>query len=211
MFRDREDAGRKLAELIADAVNGRPAVVLGVARGGVIVAASVARSLGLPLDVAVPRKLGAPENPELGIGAVAPGVRVIDENVAEAAGASDVYIAQEAAIQEREISRRTALYRRDRSPLDLSGKQAIVVDDGVATGGTALAAIRWAVLEGAASVVFAAPVAPAGVEGLLKGECDQVLILEKHEWFGSVGQWYERFDQVDDSEVVSALDKLKEP
>jgi putative phosphoribosyl transferase len=204
MFEDRADAGERLADaLLSRAVT--DGIVLGIARGGVIVGLPVSQALGAPLDVVVPRKLGAPGNAELGLGAVAPGVRVVDETLLERLGVSDAYLEREIDAQEGEIARRMAAYRGDRPPPDVAGRGVVVVDDGVATGGTALAAIRWAQKAGAGPVVFAAPVGPPSVLARLEGACDQVVVLETPAAFMSVGDWYRRFDQVSDAEVVSAL------
>src|ERR671918_1536533 len=140
-FTDRIDAGRRLAEAVAH-LEDEDVVVLGVPRGGVEVAAEVAAQRGWPLDIVIPRKVGAPFNPELGLGAVAPGVRVLDERMLRALGVSEEYLEEEIRTQEEEIRRRTETYRRGRDPVDLAGKTAVVVDDGIATGGTAIAAVR---------------------------------------------------------------------
>jgi len=204
VFTDRVDAGHRLGTELARTLE-PPIVVLGVARGGVIVAGEVARALGAPLDVVIPRKLGAPGNPELGIGAVAPGVQVIDRSAARMVGADEAYLEAEVGRQEAEIERRTALYRDGRPPVNLTGVTAVVVDDGVATGVTAVAALRWARARGAAQVVFAAPVGPAGVERRLASECDRCVVSETPRHLRAVGQWYERFTQTTDEEVRAAL------
>jgi predicted phosphoribosyltransferase len=204
VFRDRVDAGRRLANDLAGSVE-PPVVVLGVARGGVIVAAEVARALGAPLDVVIPRKLGAPGNPELGIGAVAPGIRVVDEAGVRMLRVDESYIEAEASRQEAEIERRTAAYRQGKPPVDLEGVTAVVVDDGVATGVTAVAALRWARSRGAATVVFAAPVGPQGIERRLAGECDRCVVLLTPRDLQAVGRWYELFDQTTDAQVGEAL------
>jgi putative phosphoribosyl transferase len=204
LFADRTDAGRRLGELVASVVEG-DAVVLGIPRGGVVVAAEVARALGAPLDVVVPRKVGAPFNPELGLGAVAPGVRVLDERLIRELGVSPAYLEREIADQEREIERRVAAYREGRGPVDPGGRTAVVVDDGVATGGTAVAALRWARRAGAGEVILAVPVAPPQAMSMLEAEADRVVALALPEPFHAVGQWYRDFDQVADSEVVAVL------
>lgn len=208
MYIDRVDAGRRLGNVLAGTVE-PPIVVLGVARGGVVVAAEVARILDAPLDVVIPRKLGAPGNQELGIGAVAPGVRVLDRDIMEAVGAGDAYVEAETTRQEAEIARRTVSYREGRPPVDLREATAIVVDDGVATGVTATAALRWARAQGASSVVFAAPVGPRGVERRLGAACDRCVVLETPADLRAVGQWYERFDQTTDDEVTAALRRAR--
>jgi putative phosphoribosyl transferase len=204
MFRDRTEAGERLADALADHVTG-PAVVLGVPRGGVVVAAPVARRLGAPLDVVVPRKLRAPGNPELGIGAIAPGVEVLDDGVAARLGIDPAYLAREIALEQAEVERRTEAYRGDRPPVELAGRTAVVVDDGVATGGTAIAALRWARSAGAARVVFAAPVGPAGTAARLHDEADDIVLLEAPHGFRAVGEWYATFDQTTDEEVRAVL------
>jgi putative phosphoribosyl transferase len=182
-----------------------PAVVLGVARGGVVVAAPVAEALGAELDVVVPRKLRAPWNPELAIGAVAPGVRVVNDATVRAFGVTAEYVDAEVERQEREIERRLTAYRGGRAGAELTGRTAIVVDDGVATGATAVAALRWARAATARRVIFAAPVGPEGIEGLLRPECDRCVILETPSNLRSVGEWYITFDQVEDETVLAIL------
>jgi len=200
-YADREEAGNRLAAEIVRVVPG-PAVVLGIPRGGVIVAVPVADALRAPLDVVVPRKVGAPFNPELGLGAVAPGVRVLDETLIARLGVSADYLEGEIARQEAEIARRTAAYRGDRPPVELEGRTAVIVDDGVATGGTALAAAGWA---RAPTVVFGAPVGPPETAARLAAACDAVVLLQTPYGFSAVGEWYDRFDQVTDDEVRAAL------
>jgi putative phosphoribosyl transferase len=204
VFTDRVDAGRQLAQELEGTVDAS-AVVLGIARGGVIVGAEIARVLRSPLDVVICRKLGAPGNPELGIGAVAPGVRVVDGPAVRALGVDDAYLEAETGRQVAEIVRRLETYRRGREPVELAGTTALVVDDGVATGVTAVAALRWARAQRTASVIFAAPVGPAGIERRLEDECDRCVVSVTPADLRSVGQWYERFDQTTDDEVRVAL------
>jgi putative phosphoribosyl transferase len=204
MWIDRRSAGEKLAQAVAGRVEG-DVIVLGLARGGMIVAAPVANALGAPLDVAVPRKLGAPGNPELAIGAVALGVRVLDDELIDRLGVPDRWVAGETARQQAEIARRTQSYRDDRPPPVLSGRTVVLVDDGVATGSTALAAVAWAKQEGAARVVFVAPVAPAATARRLAWACDDAVFLETPTRFMAVGEFYRRFEQVDDDQVRELL------
>lgn len=204
IFEDRVDAGERLAEALKEYA-GPGTVILGIPRGGVIVAEVVARTLGVPLDVVVPRKVGAPGNPELGLGAVAPGVRVLDPWLIERLGVTEEYLEREIAAEEAETIRRLRVYRGDRPPLDLAGKTAVVIDDGVATGGTAVAALRWARGQAAARVVLAVPVAPPQTMERLRHEADEVVALATPEPFFAVGEWYRRFDQISDEEVIEAL------
>lgn len=203
-FADRLDAGEQLAKALVGFA-GTDAVVLAIPRGGVIVGEVVARELGVPLDVVIPRKIGAPGNPELGLGAIAPGVRVLDQRLIGILGVSDRYLEREIEAEEREIERRQHVYRSGRPPVDVVGRVTIVVDDGVATGGTATAALRWAKAEGASKVVLAVPVAPAAGLGRLSGEADELIVLAAPEPFYAVGEWYQRFEQTEDAEVVAAL------
>lgn len=179
--------------------------MLGIPRGGVIVAAEVARHLGAPLDVVVPRKIGAPHNPELGVGAIAPGVAVLDESMIARLGVDRAYLRREIEAQEAEIERRSAVYRGGRPPLDVAGRTVVVIDDGVATGGTAVASLRWARAHGAKRVVLAVPVAPAASLRRLAREADRIVVLETPEPFSAVGEWYRRFGQASDDDVVRCL------
>jgi putative phosphoribosyl transferase len=206
IFSDRSEAGARLAEALERQAD-EQVVVLGVPRGGVEVAAEVARILRWPLDIVVPRKIGAPFNPELGLGAIAPGVRVLDEGMLRTLKVDRDYLESEIASQEEEIRRRTEAYRKGRPPVDLRGKVAVIVDDGVATGGTAAAAVRWARAQGATRVVLAIPVAPREAVAKLSKEADEVVCLATPEPFFAVGQWYERFSQTSDEEVVELLER----
>jgi putative phosphoribosyl transferase len=204
IFADRADAGEQLAKALVE-LAGSDSVVLAIPRGGVIVGEAVARALGAPLDVVVPRKIGAPGNPELGIGAIAPGVRVLDPRLIKVLRVSPEYLEREIAAQEREIERRERAYRQGRPSVEVKGKVAIVVDDGIATGATAVAALRWARAQGASKVILAVPVAPVQALRRLADEADEIVVLATPDPFMAVGEWYRRFDQTSDDEVVAAL------
>jgi putative phosphoribosyl transferase len=200
-FLDRRDAGDALAERLRGAID-PPAAVLGIPRGGVVVAARVATRLGLPLGVVVTKKLGAPGNPELGIGAVAPGVRVLEPGVLAALSVSERWLTREVARVDQEIARRTEVYG---AAIDVRGMTAIVVDDGVATGSTARAAGLWARQAGASHVMLAVPVAPVGVERRVDDAFDDVVVVRTPSDLRAVGQYYADFEQVDDAEVKELL------
>lgn len=203
-FLDRDEAGRLLAEVLTSLVR-PPALVLGIPRGGVVVAARVAARLGAPLDVVVPRKVGAPGNPELAVGAVAEGVQAIDEPAVRRLGLDMAAVRDEAARQTVEVARRTAAYRQGLPPLTLAGRTAVLVDDGVATGWTCAAAASYTRRAGAARVVVAVPVGPPGLAERLRPVVDQVVVLVTPDPYLNVGQVYERFPQVDDAEVLRRL------
>lgn len=209
IFTDRVEAGRRLAEALVD-LKGEDVVVLGIPRGGVVVAAEVARAHGWPLDTVIPRKIRAPGNPELGLGAIAPGVRVLDERMLDVLGVSEEYLEREIAEEEQEIERRSDAYRRGRPAVDVKDKVVVVVDDGIATGGTAMAAVRWAKAQEARKVILAVPVAPAEGVRTLSREADEVVCLETPEPFFAVGQWYRDFPQTEDDEVVELLEGARQ-
>jgi putative phosphoribosyl transferase len=206
-FADRAEAGRSLADAL-ERFRDDDAVVLAIPRGGVVVGAEVARHLGAPLDVVVPRKIGAPGNPELGLGAVAYGVRVLDEALISRLGVTASYVEEETRRQIGEIQRREHVYRGDRSATPVRGRPAIVVDDGIATGGTAVAALRWTRSQKPSRVVLAVPVAPRATVRRMQREADDVVVLATPEPFLAVGEWYAHFDQTSDDEVVRLLGGL---
>jgi len=199
-----------LAEVLTSLVS-PPALVLGSPRGGVVVAARVASRLGVPLDVVVPRKIGAPGNPELAVGAVADGVQAIDEPAVRRLGLDMAAVRAEAARQTVEVARRTAAYRQGMPPLSLAGRTAVLVDDGVATGWTCAAAASYTRRAGATRVLVAVPVGPPGLAERLRPVVDQVVVLVTPDPYLNVGQVYERFPQVDDDEVLRCLAEGRAP
>jgi predicted phosphoribosyltransferase len=204
-FADRVDAGKRLAEALAD-FHGKNAVVLAVPRGGVVVGYEIAAALVLPLDVIVPRKLGAPDNPELAIGAVAEdGSTVLDESVVTYLGVNKGYIEEESARQREEITRRMTIYREGAAAAEVKGKIVIIVDDGIATGSTMKAALVSVKNRGAKSVVVAVPVGPPNTIQELRRLADRVVCLYMPEYFEAIGQFYEDFSQTSDDEVIKLL------
>lgn len=211
VFRNREEAGEELAQALASESLDTRLVVLGIPRGGVPVAAKVAEALGAPLGVIVARKLGAPFQPELAIGAVAAdGTLYVDRDIAEIAGGDDAYIEKERSRQAREASIREARFNGARVG-DVRGKTVVVVDDGIATGATAIAALRSLKARGAGRVVLAVPVGPPDTIRRLREEADEVICLYEEPSFFAVGQFYEEFGQVDDDEVARLLARTAEP
>jgi len=206
-FRDRVDAGRRLAARLAP-LRGVDVVVLGLPRGGVPVAAEVARALDAPLDVILVRKLGVPVQPELAMGAIGEGgVRIANDDVVQAARITPDQWREVETRERAELERRAQRFRRGRSPVPLAGRTAVIVDDGVATGSTARAACRVARALGAERVVLAVPVAPCGSIEELQPSVDQIVCLEVPSDFRSVGDWYDDFSQTTDDEVVALLDR----
>ena len=204
-FRDRREAGRQLAARLTQFADEGP-VILALPRGGVPVAYEIALALGAPLDVIVVRKLGVPFQPELGMGAVGEDdTTVLNEEVVRLAGVRPDELATVEATERANVAARARRFRGDRAAVPLAGKTAIVVDDGIATGGTARAALQVARARGATRVVLAVPVAPLESVDDLRGCADVVICLETPTPFFGVGQWYQDFSQVPDDEVLRLL------
>ena len=205
-FADRADAGRRLATALVE--RGVEAdLVLAIPRGGLPVGRAVADALDAPLDVVVASKLGAPDNPEFAIGAAASDGSVwLDEATIERFGIDEAYVEAERERRVEAASATAERYRGGGPPPDLAGRAVVVVDDGVATGSTALAAVRLVRSRGAGRVVLAVPVGPPAAVEALAAEADEVVCLETPPGFGAVGQFYDRFDQVSDEEAMALLD-----
>jgi putative phosphoribosyl transferase len=208
IFRDRYDAGEILAERLREFAGRPDVVVLALPRGGVPVGYVVARELSVPLDVFVVRKLGTPGQPELAMGAIAPGgVRVLNRDVVDSFAIPDWAIEQATRQEEEELQRRERQYRGNRSPLEVHGKTVILVDDGLATGSTMRAAAAALRKAGAARIVVAVPVASRATCDQLREEGNDVVCATTPEPFFAVGQWYKDFDQTSDEEVRDLLDR----
>ncbi|MBI5133312.1 MAG: phosphoribosyltransferase [Thaumarchaeota archaeon] len=212
-LKDRKDAGLQLAERLSwlktENEDNNGVIVLAIPRGGVIVADEIAKSLNVMLDVVVPRKLGAPYNPELAIGAVMhDSSSYINEYVTNTLRIEQDYITSEIDAQVKEIERRLALYRGS-SKYDLEGKTIVMVDDGIATGATMMVAILWVKKQKPKMVILAVPVASEGVTKKLGEIVDSSVVLHTPLEFGAVGEFYEDFGQISDQEVIDTLRKYK--
>ena len=206
VFDDRRQAGKVLAKHLEGFAPERP-IVLGLPRGGVPVAYEVATALHAPLDVIIVRKLGVPFQPELGMGALGEdGVRVLNDDIVRAAHVTEPELAAVQQRELREVERRALRYRRGQPMIDIDGHTVILVDDGVATGGTARAALRIARAKGASRVILATPVAAATSIDSLRNEADEIIVLEAPTDLIAIGHWYRDFRQTSDGEVELLLD-----
>jgi putative phosphoribosyl transferase len=212
MLKDRIDGGKKLSEWVLH-YKGEPGlIVLGLPRGGVVVANEVAKVLDAPLDIIVPRKVGAPFSPELAVAAVTEdGTVLYNEDLMKELGISVDDIDDTVEQEKKEAMRRMDLYRGDRPPLDLKDKTVLLVDDGIATGYTMKAAIMSARLRGAKKVIVAVPVIPPDKLLTMQELADAVHYVLMPEIFYSVGEFYEEFRQVTDDQVIEILDRAKKP
>jgi putative phosphoribosyl transferase len=205
-FRDRRDAGSRLAGLLRTFAADHP-IVLGLARGGIPVAHEVARALQAPLDVWVVRKVGVPWHPELGIGAVAEGgFSYINPDVLQGVGLTRDQIEGIVQVKQREVEERVSSFRSGRPPPLLRDRTVILVDDGIATGGTVRAAIRSIRAQGPRAIVLAVPVAAPDTLAELAAEVDRIVCLAKPDHLGAIGFWYADFTQVSDDDVLRVLE-----
>ncbi|MFC4360627.1 phosphoribosyltransferase [Halobium salinum] len=210
MFRNRTEAGERLAERIREE-SVEADLVLAIPRGGLPIGRAVADELGVPLDVVVARKIGAPGYPELGIGAVtSDGTLWLNDDLIADLGVGDSYVDrvrdEEAAVAREKFDR----YRGGRPAYDVSGKRVIVVDDGVATGGTMFACLKWVTEAGAERVIVAVPVSAPDTYEELTAEADDVVCVDVPQYFTAVGAFYRDFGQVSDTEAISYLDAVEE-
>lgn len=207
IFRDRQEAARLLAEKLSFLKGKENLLVLAIPRGGVVVGSGVAKALGAPLDVYITRKIGAPYNPELAIGAIASdGTLILDRSLASRLGVSEEYIKAQSAREREEIARRMRRYRGNQPSPDLEGKRVILVDDGVATGATIEATIDALRKSGLEELILAIPVGPRDTIERLKKKVDRLICLHAPEIFWAVGSFYANFDQTTDEEVIALLE-----
>ncbi len=209
-FKDRSDAGRKLAKALGQYKDQQP-VILALPRGGVPVAAEVAAALKAPLDLILVRKVGVPFQPELAMGAVVDGgapIVVRNEDVIRLAGIDESEFQAVCDEELAEIERRRQRYLGNRKHVDVSGRTAIVIDDGIATGATTRAALRATRMREPKRLVLAVPVAPTDSLSELRHDADDVVCLEDHEFFGAIGVYYTDFSQVPDEEVIEILERF---
>jgi putative phosphoribosyl transferase len=209
-FANRVDAGKRLISELKN-LKGKNAIVLAIPRGGVVVGYEIAKALNLPLDVIIPRKIGAPDNPELAIGAMTEdGTTILDKNLVSYLGVSQNYINEESERQKNEIERRLKTYRGNEPYPNLRGRDVIIVDDGIATGSTMKAALASVRNRGARTVTVAVPVGPPSTIEELEKQADKVVCPFTPEYFQAIGQFYVDFKQTTDIEVIQLLKQGKQ-
>jgi putative phosphoribosyl transferase len=205
-FKDRREAGQLLAKALQKYGHDKNALVIGLPRGGVVVAYAVAKQLHLPLDVIVVRKIGAPGDPELAVGAVAEGGQLFFNNgIMMQLGLQPHDLQPIIDEQLQEVERRVKLFRGNRPAIDLKGKTVIIVDDGVATGATVQAATEAAHYKGAEHIILALPVAPPEFRSAIDSSVDHYTVLQEERFFPGISYFYQQFDQIEDDEVVRLL------
>lgn len=206
LFKDRQHAGKLLANILEKYRDNHHVVVIGLPRGGVVTAYEVAKQLNLPLDIICARKIGAPYNPEFAIGAITEtGDSFLNQEVIDRLDIPKEYIDETIKKESAESARRVEAYKKNRLPTNLSGKTVILVDDGIATGATMKASIKTAKKKGAKKIIVAAPVAAPDTLNEIESEVNEVVCLAAPIFFQAVGQFYERFDQTTDEEVIALL------
>ncbi len=210
LFKDRHDAGRQLAQRLLHYEGEKDASVIALPRGGVVLGYEISLALRLPLDVLITRKLGVPSNPELAMGALAEtGYLHMNADVLREYHVGKGELDEETRRQKGEIQRRIQRYRGGRALPSLKGQTVILVDDGIATGATFYASLGALIKSETTRLVAAVPVAPPRIVAELKTLVDEVVVLHTSEWFFGIGQFYERFPQIEDEEVITCLEKVR--
>jgi len=210
IFQDRKQAGQKLAEELKEFKDQKETIILALPRGGVVVAFEIAKELNLPLDLVVPRKIGAPNNEEYAIGAITEsGEGIFNQEAIDSLNIPKEYLDKKVAEEKKEAQRRLTAYRQDRPLLNLENKTVIIVDDGIATGLTVRAAIKSVKEKNAKKVIVAVPVSAQDSLKIIKKEADQIICLDAPLFFGAVGAFYDDFGQTTDEEVIELMKKSK--
>jgi len=206
LFEDRKEAGKRLAKKLMAEAEGQEGIVLAIPRGGIVVGKEISQKLNFPLDVLVTKKIPAPQNPELAIGAVGEGgIVFFDENLCQNLCVTPAYKRKIIEEKKKELEDKKNFFRKGKPPLDLKDKTVILTDDGVATGATMLAAVRVVKTQKPKEIIVAVPVVALDTLPKLQAEADKVIYLEAPEMFFAVGQFYEKFNQVTDEEVLKIL------
>lgn len=209
IFENREQAGELLSEKLKNYKNNKDATVIGLARGGIVTAAAIAKNLNLPLDIIAPRKISSPVNPELAIGAITQdGQAVLDKDLINGMGITQSYIEKEIEKEKLEAQRRLKIYRAGKESLNLEDKIVILVDDGIATGSTIKAAIKSVKSQNAKNIIIAVPVAAKDIIDELKKEVDRVICIETPINFLAISMYYKYFSQTKDEEVKKIMSKF---
>lgn len=210
IFKNRQDAGQKLAKKLKEFKNQKDTILLALPRGGVVVAFVIAQELNLPLDLVVPRKIGAPFHEEYAIGAITEtGKGIFDRAAIDSLNVSQEYLDEKVEQEKKEAQRRLKAYRQNRPPLNLIGKNVIIIDDGIATGLTMQAAIESVKQKKAKKIIVAVPVSANDSLKKIKSQVDQVICLDTPLFFGAVGAFYEDFSQTEDQEVINLMAQSK--
>lgn len=208
IFTDRYQAGKELVSYLTKYQNLKDCIVIGLPRGGVVTAFEVAQGLHLPLEIVCPRKIGAPFNPELAIGAITEtGEGIFDQSLISRLNVSEDYIQRTVEVEKKQAQRRLSVYRQNRPPRNLKEKIVILVDDGLATGSTMKAAIKTVQAEGAEKIIVAVPVSPPDTLEEIRSEVDEVVCIKAPPFFSAVGEFYENFNSTEDDEVIDLLNR----
>lgn len=205
IFKDRQDAGNLLSLKLIKFKNSKNTLLLALPRGGVIIASPISKSLALPLDIIIPRKIGAPSNEELAIGAICQEEIVLNQNLIEALHVHENYLKKTIDEEKREAIRRNNIYRKNKMLPQIENKIIILIDDGIATGSTMEVAVKYVRTKKPKQVVIAIPILPSSQVKFFKQISDELIYLDAPENFSAIGNFYEDFDQVSDQEVLAAL------